>query len=126
MAVCEVEQEAIPQEYDYLLVDNIREATRKKGYTEETETYYTCDLIAKFYEYTAEQIEARKKVKYTAECIREIGKEISIYDELKLMRRLLASIDPAVFTDAKARMNFLDYNVRVENTILDVTKKHSK
>ena len=71
VAVCEVEKENIPQEYDYLLVDNVRQATRvvKEAYTEEviefneetgleetklvehsqvTETYYTCDLIAKF------------------------------------------------------------------------------
>lgn len=61
----------IPQNYDYLLVDNVREATRvvQEAYTEEviewneetgleetklvehpqiTETYYACDLIPKF------------------------------------------------------------------------------
>ena len=66
VAICEVEKEAIPQKYDYLLVDNVKEHTRviKEAYTEEviefneetgeeitklveheqeTETYYTCD-----------------------------------------------------------------------------------
>lgn len=78
----------IPQNYDYLLVDNIREETRvikeaqtieEKGRNEygeeitivkeipaETETYYTCDLIAKFYEFTAEQIEKQRQSKYHA------------------------------------------------------------
>lgn len=139
----------IPQNYDYLLVDNVRQATKvvQEAYTEEviefneetqqeetklvehaqvTETYYACDLIPKFYEYTAKQLEAQRHAQYTSECIREIGKEISIQDELKLMRRLLASIDPAVFTDAKSRMNFLDYNLKVEETILNVTKKYNK
>ncbi len=66
-----VECNVIPENYDYLLVDNVREATRvvQEAYTEEviewneetqqeetklveheevTETYYTCDLIPKF------------------------------------------------------------------------------
>lgn len=87
LAICEVEKENIPQEYDYLLVDNIRVETRvvKEAYTEEvvewneetqteetklveheqeTETYFTCDLIAKFREYTAEQIEKQKEKRY--------------------------------------------------------------
>ena len=87
LAVCEVEKEIIPQSYDYLLVDNVRQATRviKEAYTEEvveyneetgeeiaklveheqeTETYFTCDLIAKFYEYTPEQIEKQKEKRY--------------------------------------------------------------
>ena len=87
VSVCEVEKEAIPQKYDYLLVDNVREATKviKEAYTkevieyneetgeeivtlveheQETETYFTCDLIAKSYEYTAEQIEKQKEKRY--------------------------------------------------------------
>ena len=87
VAICEVEKEAIPQKYDYLLVDNVREATKviKEAYTKEvieyneetgeeivtlvehpqvTETYFACDLIAKFNEYTAEQIEKQKEKRY--------------------------------------------------------------
>ena len=82
---CEVEE--VPSKYDYLLADNVKERTRiiKEAYTEkvieynedtgveitklvevpqETETYYTCDLIAKFYEYTPEQIEKQKEKRY--------------------------------------------------------------
>jgi hypothetical protein len=77
----------IPTKYDYLLVTNLREATRiveeaytekvvelnEKTQTEETkiiqhpqviETYIACDLIPKFYEYTAEQLEKQKEKRY--------------------------------------------------------------
>ena len=82
---CEVEE--VPSKYDYLEADNVQEHTRviKEAYTEEviefneetgeeitklveheqeTETYYTCDLIAKFNEYTTEQIEKQKEKRY--------------------------------------------------------------
>ena len=147
--VSQCEVESVPSKYDFLEVTNVQEHTRiiKEAYTEKvfyfneetqqvetkfvehpevTETYYTCDLIPKLREYTPEQLESQRHAQYTSECISEIGKEISIYDELKLMRRLLASIDPAVFTNAKSRMNFLDYNLKVEETILNVTKKYNK
>lgn len=76
----------IPAKYDYLLVDNVQERTRvvKEAYTEEvidsnevgeeitvleeipaeTETYFACDLIAKFCEYTAKQLEKQKEKRY--------------------------------------------------------------
>lgn len=86
--VTQCEVESIPSnKYDFLEVDNVQEHTRvvKEAYTietldcndageeitvlkeipAETETYYTCDLIAKFNEYTAEQIEKQKQKKYS-------------------------------------------------------------
>ena len=84
--VAVAECDNIPQSYDYLMVDNLQNHTRvtKEAYIEETsfiddngnevvqtiehqeelETYYTCDLIAKFYEYTPEQIEKQKEKRY--------------------------------------------------------------
>lgn len=85
--VAVVEVAETPSEYDYLLVENVREATRviKEAYTEEVpilneetgeeeitsiehpeiiETYLTCDLIPKFNEYTEEQIEQQKRDRY--------------------------------------------------------------
>ena len=81
------EVENVPEKYDYLQVDNIQEKSRviKEAYTEElvtlnektgeetteyvqhpeiTEVYFTCDLIPNFNEYTEEQLEAQKRVRY--------------------------------------------------------------
>ena len=110
VAICEVEKEIIPQSYDYLLVDNVRQATRviKEAYTEEvveyneetgeeiaklveheqeTETYYTCDLIAKFYEYTAEQLEAQKRAKYKALSKKYIRQIYDVDAEFEILRK---------------------------------------
>ncbi len=85
--VTQCEVESIPSKYDFLEVDNVQEHIRviKEAYTEkvpvwneetkqeetklveheqETETYYACDLIPKFREYTAEQIEKQKEKRY--------------------------------------------------------------
>jgi hypothetical protein len=85
--VTQCEVESIPSEYDFLEVTNVQEHIRviKEAYTEEviewneetkqeetklvehpqiTETYYDCDLIAKFREYTAEQLEKQKEKRY--------------------------------------------------------------
>lgn len=136
----------IPEKYDYLTVTNIQEKTRvvKEAYTEEiftfneetgkeittyvkhpeeTETYYTCDLVANFYTFTKEQIEKQKEKRYEALCKKLIAEKIAIEDELKTIRRLLVSISPEVFTDAEARMNFFDYNLDVENCILKASEE---
>ncbi len=88
----------IPQKYDYLVVNNLREEERvvteaktekvpvwnEETQQEETkvietvevrEKYRTCDLIPKFYEYTAEQLEKQKEKRYhdlTEKYIRQI------------------------------------------------------
>ena len=85
--VTQCEVESVPTNCDYLMVDNVQEHTKviKEAYIEEiiefneetseeitklvevpqeTETYFTCDLIAKFNEYTAEQIEKQKEKRY--------------------------------------------------------------
>ena len=108
VAVCEVEKEIIPQKYDYLLVDNVREATRviKEAYTEEViefnengeeitklvehpeviGTYLACDLIAKFNTYTAEQLEAQKRAKYKALSKKYIRQIYDEDEEFKILR----------------------------------------
>ena len=128
IAICEVEKENIPQKYDYLLVDNVRQATRviKEAYTEEviefnengeeitklveheqeTETYFTCDLIAKFYEYTAEQLEKQKEKRY--------HDLVDKYIRQKYSQSAMESIIN----------NYLDYkeNYQNENALIEYTK----
>lgn len=105
----QAEVEEIPLKYDYLMVDNVQEHTRvvKEAYTEEivefneetqqeetklvevpqeTETYFTCDLIAKFYEYTAEQIEKQKRAKYKALSKKYIRQIYDEDEEFKILR----------------------------------------
>ena len=85
--VTQCEVESVPSKYDFLEVANVQEHTRviKETYTEKvpyfneetqteetklvehpqvTETYFACDLIAKFREYTAEQLEKQKEKRY--------------------------------------------------------------
>ena len=71
LTLCEVE--SLPQSYDYLIAENIHEATKSRQEViedydgngnivakevERSRTYFTCDLIAKFKpQPTAEQLE---------------------------------------------------------------------
>lgn len=137
--VCEVEKEAIPQNYDYLMVDNVKEHTRvvKEAYTEEivefneetqqeetklvehpqvTETYYDCDLIAKFREYTAEQLEKQKQSKYESLVEQYIRQEYSISQELSILRQRYSKVEEfnnynnyAEYCKAKAKLEVYGY-----------------
>ena len=105
---CEVEQ--VPSKYDYLMADNVQEQTRviREAYIEKvfvwneetqqeeiklvehpqvTETYYTCDLIAKFYEYTAEQLEKIKHEKYKTLAKKYIRQIYDIDEEFAIHRK---------------------------------------
>ena len=80
LLLCEVE--SLPQSYDYLIAENIREKTDTwqeviEDYddngnivtkeVEKSRTYNTCDLVAKFRpQPTAEQLEVLKEKKYNA------------------------------------------------------------
>ncbi len=104
------ETNEIPEKYDYLLVDNVRVETRvvQEAYTEEvielneetqqeetklvehpqvTETYCACDLIPKFNEYTAEQIEAQKQKKCDDLTERYVEKRYTVKQELAIQRQ---------------------------------------
>lgn len=115
----------IPQNYEYLLVDNVREAARvvQEAYTEKVpvwdeetqqeetklvehpqvmETYYTCDLIPKFREYTAEQLEKQKEKRYhdlAEKYIRQIypqGKMESIINNYLLYKETYENEDDLI------------------------------
>lgn len=140
------EVESVPEKYDYLTITNLQEKTRvvKEAYEEViehyneetgeetqetlwheevTENYLTCDLVPHLIVLTTEQLEAQKEKRYEALCKKLIAEKIAIEDELKTIRRLLVSISPEVFTDAQARMNFIDYNLDVENCILKASEE---
>ena len=140
------EVDKVPEKYDYLTITNLQEKSRvvKKAYEEViehyneetgeeiqetlwheevTEIYYTCDLVPNLIVLTNEQVEAQKEKRYEALCKKLIAEKIAIEDELKTIRRLLVSISPDVFTDAQARMNFVDYNLNVENCILKASEE---
>ena len=105
-----VECNEIPEKYDYLVVDNVREVTRvvQEAYTEKvpewnektqqeetklierpqvTETYFTCDLIAKFREYTAEQLEKQKEKRYHDLTEKYIEKKYTLKQEVAIARQ---------------------------------------
>ena len=107
--VAVAECENIPQNYDYLIVDNLKQEERvvTEGKVEEViefneetqqeevrvvetaevkEVYTTCDLIAKSYAYTAEQIEAQKRAKYKALSKKYIRKIVDEDEEFKILR----------------------------------------
>jgi hypothetical protein len=142
------EVDKVPEKYDYLTITNLQEKSRvvKEAYEEVndkydeetgellsqetikheevTENYLTCDLVANFRpQLTAEQLENQKEKRYEALCKKYIAEKIAIEDELKTIRRLLVSISPEVFTDTEARMNFVDYNLDVENCILKASEE---
>lgn len=97
------EVENLPQSYDYLIAENIREKTDTwekviEDYdgngnivakTEErSRTYNTCDLVAKFRpQPTAEQLEAIKHKKYEALTEELIAKRYSIKQEIAIGRQ---------------------------------------
>lgn len=142
----QAEVTTIPEKYDYLTITNLQEKSRvvKEAYEEViehyneetgeetqetlwheevTEIYYTCDLVPNLIVLTNEQVEAQKEKRYEALCKKLIAEKIAIEDELKTIRRLLVSISPEVFTDAQARLNFVDYNLDVENCILKASEE---
>ena len=140
----QAEVEEIPSgKYDYLVADNIQEHTRviREAYTEEvtefnengeeittlveheqeTETYFTCDLVPKSREYTSKQIEALKQKKYhdlSKKYIREIYNE---GDEFKILRRYAANPD-----NSEYKLAFLQYNADVEKCLLRAAEDSQK
>lgn len=117
LAVAEVKE--IPSTYDYLLVDNIRVETRTVN--GKVETYTTCDLLPKFYEYTAEQLEAMKERKHKELSKRYIRQKYPLEDENKIMRRYLANP-----SNAQYKLDFLEYNEYVEKCILRASEELNK
>ena len=97
------EVESLPDKYDYLEADSIREVTDTWTETQEdyddngeivakevvsSRTYLTCDLVAKFRpQPTVEQLEKQKRAKYEKLCEKYIRQKYSISDELGIQRK---------------------------------------
>ena len=73
----------IPQIGDYFVVENIKEAKRTT-IDGKVETYHTCEVVAKFYEYSPEQLEAIKQRKYKNACKKKISKKYLLKMNLNL------------------------------------------
>ncbi len=110
----------IPQIGDYFVVENIKEAKRTT-IDGKVETYTTCDLLPKFYEYTAEQLEAMKERKHKELSKRYIRQKYPLEDENKIMRRYLANP-----SNAQYKLDFLEYNEYVEKCILRASEELNK
>jgi hypothetical protein len=117
VSIAEVKE--IPSTYDYLLVDNIRVETRTVN--GKVETYTTCDLLPKFYEYTAEQLAEQKERKHKELSKRYIRQKYPLEDENKIMRRYLASP-----SNPQYKLDFLEYNEYVEKCILRASEELNK
>lgn len=132
LLLCEVE--SLPQSYDYLIAENIREKTDTwqeviEDYddngnivakTEErSKTYNTCDLVAKFRpQPTAEQLEKAKEKRHDELSKKEIAKLYSLEDENKIIRKYLANPE-----DETAKAKFIKYNEDVEACIEKARKE---
>ena len=97
------EVNSLPEKYDYLTAENIREKTDTwevvvEDYddngnivvkTEERSiTYFTCDLVAKFRpKPTVEQLEKLKQKRYEELCQKYIRQKYSVDDELGIARQ---------------------------------------
>lgn len=117
LAIAEVKE--IPSTYDYLVVENVRVETRTVNGN--IETYTTCDLLPKFYEYTAEQLEAMKERKHKELSKKYIRQKYPLEDENKIMRRYLANP-----SNAQYKLDFLEYNEYVEKCILRASEELNK
>lgn len=123
------EVDTLPEKYDYLIAENIREVTDKwteiqEDYdangeivakeVERERTYFTCDLKACFNPApTAEQLEKLKQKRYEELCKRYIRQKYELEDEFKIQRRIVAYPD-----NAQYKLDFLEYNEYVERCIL--------
>ena len=97
------EVETLPEKYDYLIAENIREVieTYKAIHeeydengeivakeVEKSRTYTACDLVAKFRPApTYEQLEKLKQKRYEELCKRYIRQKYSVDDELGIARQ---------------------------------------
>ena len=117
VSIAEVKE--IPSTYDYLVVENVRVETRTVN--GKVETYTTCDLLPKFYEYTAEQLAEQKERKHKELSKRYIRQKYPLEDENKIMRRYLASP-----SNTQYKLDFLEYNEYVEKCILRASEELNK
>lgn len=77
----QIKTTTIPEKYDYLIVSNIKDDT--------------CDLVAKFYVFTKEQIEKQKQFNYDCLVEKYIREKYSLSNELAILRQ--ASAKPEEF-----------------------------
>lgn len=118
LLLCEVE--SLPQSYDYLIAENIREKTdtwqevvqdyddngELVSTTEEmSRTYFTCDLVAEFRpQPTSVQIEKAKQKQYDNLCEKYIRQEYSVGDEFKILRK--KDLEPEKYNEY---FNYIEY-----------------
>jgi hypothetical protein len=123
------EVEMLPEKYDYLIAENIKEVTDKWIETvedyddngeivskevENSRTYLTCDLKACFNPApTYEQLEALKEKRIDERAKMLIRQKYELEDEFKIQRRIVAYPD-----NAQYKLDFLEYNEYVEKCIL--------
>ena len=123
------EVDTLPEKYDYLIAENIREETKiwsevVEEYDENNElitkeveksrTYTTCDLVANFRPLpTTQQLEALKEKRIDERAKMLIRQKYELEDEFKIQRRIVAYPD-----NAQYKLDFLEYNEYVEKCIL--------
>lgn len=131
------EVESLPQSYDYLQAENIREKTDTwqeviEDYDDNGEivaktekmsrTYNTCDLVAKFRpQPTYQQLEAKKQKDYETLCQKYIALKYSQSDENKIVREYLVDT-----TNSEKKLQFLEYNAYVEQCKLRAREEVNK